>query len=111
MLTTNAAHGRMKPAHGVIVANPVTTPMQSPASVGLPCFNHSMPVQTVKAVLAASALFTAAKAAPPVEANAEPPLKPNQPNQSRPVPNATKGRLKRKHKPNRTTKTIHESII
>jgi hypothetical protein len=67
--------------------------MHRPTSEGLPLRSHSIATQTVRAVEAVISELTAAMAALPVDARAEPPLKPNQPNQRSAVPSATKGIL------------------
>ena len=93
MPMTKAAHGRTKPAHGVMVARPAIAPTQSPTIDGLPKRIHSMSTHTERAVDAAISELTAAYAAPPVDASAEPPLKPKQPNHRSAVPRPTKGML------------------
>ena len=95
---TNAPHGRTNPAAGVIVARQATAPTQRPTNDGIPFLYQSIPVQTVRAVEAEISEFTAAKAALPVLARADPPLKPNQPNHRRPVPRATNLFKRRKEK-------------
>ena len=69
----NAAHGRTNPAHGVMVARPAMAPTQTPTRLGRFMRHQSMNIQTVRAALAATSELVAAKAAPPVEARAEPP--------------------------------------
>ena len=67
--------------------------MQAPSADGLrPCI-QSKNIQP--SIAAAEAVFVVAKAiaAVPLAANAEPALKPNQPNQSIPVPRITNGTL------------------
>src|SRR5215204_667298 len=75
-----------KPAAGVIATRPTTAPIQNPSTEGFLPFNTSKNIQDKPA--AAAAVFVVAKAdtARPLAANAEPPLKPNQPNHNKPVP-------------------------
>ena len=82
-----------KAAAGVIVAKPAIAPTHAPTRVGLPSIFHSSKSQKKSAVEAAISEFIAATTAEPLAARAEPPLKPNQPNQRRPVPRATNGML------------------
>ena len=72
MPMTKAAHGRTKPAHGVMVARPAIAPTQSPTIDGFPNRIHSMSTHTERAVDAAISELTAAYAAPPVDASAAP---------------------------------------
>lgn len=88
-----APQGWMKPAAGVTVAKPAMEPTQSPTHPGRPRWIQSMINQRNKATEAAVYEFTAAPTAVPLVAKAEPALKPNQPNQSKAVPKATKGTL------------------
>src|SRR5687767_10160381 len=75
-----------KPEAGVIVARPETMPEAAPRTLGFPLLNHSIIAQLRPP--AAPAKWVAANAlvasAPPFKAL--PPLNPNQPTQSRPVP-------------------------
>mmetsp|Transcript_7638 Transcript_7638/g.30652 ORF Transcript_7638/g.30652 Transcript_7638/m.30652 type:complete len:211 (+) Transcript_7638:603-1235(+) len=89
----SAAHGLTYAAHGVMVAKPAIAPTQAPTRVGLPSIFHSSMSQKKRAAEAEISEFIAASAACSFAARAEPPLKPNQPNQRRPVPRATKGML------------------
>ena len=57
---TKAAHGRTKPAHGVMVASPAMAPTQRPTREGFPLRAHSRPTHTVRAVEAAISELTAA---------------------------------------------------
>ena len=59
----------------------------------MPSFHQVMNSQVHIAIEPAMSVLTKACAATPLAASAEPPLKPNQPNHSRPVPSATKAML------------------
>src|SRR3989337_3098978 len=80
-----------KPAAGVIATRPTTAPIQKPIAEGFLPRAASNNIQARPA--AADAVFVVAKAeaarAPALKAL--PALKPNQPNQSKPVPNNTNG--------------------
>src|SRR5882757_7872880 len=82
-----------KPEAGVIATNPTTAPIQKPSTEGFFPFSTSKNIHDKPA--AAAAVLVVAKAetdrAPALPA--EPALKPNQPNQSRPVPISTYGIL------------------
>src|SRR5438045_7239728 len=75
-----------KPAAGVIATSPTTAPMQNPSTDGFFPFKTSKNIHDKPA--AAAAVFVVANAdtlklfAP----SADPALKPNQPNHSKPVP-------------------------
>ena len=79
----------IKPAAGVIATRPTTAPMQVPIADGLrPCTASKMihvNAAAAEAVVVVANAFTVSRFAP----NAEPALKPNQPNHSRPVPSST----------------------
>ncbi len=79
------------PAAGVIATRPTTAPMQAPRADGLRPRIQSKNIQP--SIAAAEAVFVVANAiaAVPLAATADPALKPNQPNQSIPVPRITKG--------------------
>ena len=51
MPITKAAHGRTKPAHGVMVAKPAMAPTQTPTREGRLSRYQSMTIHTVRAVL------------------------------------------------------------
>src|SRR5258708_7474496 len=91
--TTAAPRVFTVPHDGVIATNPATTPDAAPNVVGFPSRTRStvshpsMPRQPATRVLRKIA------AAVPLAASAEPALNPNQPNQSRPTPSSTNGRL------------------
>src|SRR5579884_3659603 len=90
---TSADHVGTNPAAGVMVARPATAPVIAPDMLGFPVCHQAMSSQVTMATEAAVLVLTNATAATPVAASALPPLKPNHPNQSSPVPRATKGRL------------------
>src|SRR5665213_1669520 len=93
MPTTIAPMGETKPQDGVVATRPATAPEIMPSVVGLPCLRHSMNIQTRAPDAPASCVFTKARAACPLAAKAEPPLKPSQPTQSRPAPIIDKVKL------------------
>src|SRR5687768_9624141 len=80
-----------KPAAGVIATSPTTAPIQKASTEGFLPRRTSKNIQERPA--AAAAVFVVAKAetARALALTAEPALKPNQPNQSRPVPIKTSG--------------------
>src|SRR6185369_17329128 len=95
-----AAPGCTKPAAGVITTRPATTPEPKPRALGLPEWIHSANIQVSPAAAGARVVVVKARPAKPPAASeqlgptmAEPALKPNQPNQSRPTPSRVKGRL------------------
>ncbi len=79
----------MKPAAGVIATNPTTAPIQVPIALGFLPLTASNIIHVnaaaAEAVVVVASAFAANKLAP----KADPALKPNQPNQSKPVPNNT----------------------
>src|SRR3954452_16478884 len=81
-----AAQGGTKPLAGVIATRPATRPEAKPKEVGRPCFIHSAISQAMPPAAAAIWVVVKARAAPLPALTAEPPLKPNQPNQSMPAP-------------------------
>ena len=81
-----------KPAAGVMPTRPATAPVAAPTAVGLPSLNHSIRHQVSRP--AEAEVVVVRKGRPAVlAANMLAPLKPNQPNQSRPAPNRMKGTL------------------
>src|SRR5439155_5171104 len=74
-------------------ASPATAPVNAPTRLGLPSRFHEMNSHVHMATEPAMSVLTKACAATPFAASAEPPLKPNHPNHSRPVPKATKATL------------------
>ena len=83
---TMPCHGSTNPDAGVMVPSPATAPEIMPSTDGLPRFHHSSAIQVMAPVEAARWVATMAKTARESAASAEPPLKPNQPTQSMPVP-------------------------
>src|SRR6516162_5115701 len=81
------------PAAGVIATSPTTAPMQAPSADGLFPFSQSKNIQASMADAEAVFVVANASAAAGEAARAEPALKPNQPNQSIPVPRSTNGTL------------------
>ncbi|GAB3837017.1 hypothetical protein GCM10027610_038300 [Dactylosporangium cerinum] len=80
-------------AGGVIPTRPATAPEAAPRVVGWPSRQRSTMSQPPTAAAPATwVLKNAVEATPPV-VSAEPALKPNQPNHSRPAPRMTSGRL------------------
>jgi len=65
----------------------------APTAVALPVRRRSRRVQTRRVAAGASMVFAKAKAAEALAARALPPLKPNQPNQSRAAPRRVRGTL------------------
>src|SRR3954462_1842371 len=88
-----AAHGCTYPAAGVTVARPATAPVIAPVILGRCSRHQERKSHATMPTAAAVFVLTKAAAATPLAARALPPLKPNQPNQSRPVPSATKATL------------------
>src|SRR5689334_12669089 len=91
--TTAAPIGVTKPQDGVTATRPATTPEAAPKVVGRPSRNRSTASQHNMPRQPATSVLRKMTAALPSTANAEPALKPNQPNHSRPTPSSTKGRL------------------
>ena len=83
---TNAPAGPTKPEAGVIVPRPATIPVTIPRTEGLPCLVHSIIIQDREPEAADIWVTSIAIPASPLAANAEPPLKPNQPTHSMPAP-------------------------
>src|SRR5688572_5169962 len=88
-----AAIGVTKPEAGVMATRPATRPVAAPRAVGLPLASHSVAHQESRAPAAARCVAAKATAASPPAATAEPALKPNQPNHSRPAPRMVSGML------------------
>jgi len=88
-----APMGRTKPAAGVIPTNPPKNPLAIPIAVGLPRKIHSISIHVKPPAEAAIVVLTKAVVARELEESALPPLKPNQPNQSKPIPRRTNGTL------------------
>ena len=83
---TTPCHGSTNPDAGVMVPRPATAPEIRPSTEGFPRVIHSRNIQVSAPVEAARWVAVIAKAARELAPSAEPPLKPNQPTQSRPVP-------------------------
>ncbi len=79
------------PAAGVIATRPTTAPMQAPSAEGFLPRNQSKKIQPSMAEALAVLVVAKATAASPLAFRALPALKPNQPNQSMPVPSRTNG--------------------
>ena len=75
-----------KPAPGVMATKPTTAPMQKPSTDGFLPFSTSRNIQLKPAAAAAVFVVANADTDKVVAPNAEPALKPNHPNQSKPVP-------------------------
>src|SRR3989442_7031297 len=90
---TSAAGAVTYPAAGVIPTRPTTAPVAAPTAVIFPVRIESSTAQVSTAAAAAAFVFTNASAAVPFAASADPALKPNQPNHSRPAPIRTSGTL------------------
>src|SRR5688572_16366936 len=82
-----------KPAAGVIATRPTTAPIQKPSADGFLPRAASHRIQARPAAADAVFVVANAEAAKAPALKALPALKPNQPNQSKPVPNNTKGTL------------------
>src|SRR5258708_38688179 len=89
----NEPIGVTNPAHGVMATSPATAPEQAPRTVAFPLCSASIRLQLTVAAAAAVLVFTNAATAEVPADSALPALKPNQPNQSRPVPRAVIVRL------------------
>ena len=76
-----------------MVAKPAIAPEAVPRVVGLPSLTHSITVHMAIPAIPARWVETKAVAAISLAARALPPLKPNHPNQRRPVPIMVMGRL------------------
>ena len=81
-----ALPGVTKPAAGVIVTRPATTPEQKPRTLAFPLSKYSATAQVNAATPVAKVVVQKAFAATPSAARAEPALKPYQPTQRMPVP-------------------------
>src|ERR1700733_11328641 len=79
------------PAAGVMATSPTTAPTQNPTTEGFFPFITSKNIQERPAAAAAVFVVEKADTARLFAANAEPALKPNQPNHSKPVPINTYG--------------------
>src|SRR5688500_15222983 len=75
-----------KPAPGVMATKPTTAPMQKPTTDGFLPLATSKNIHDKPAAAAAVLVVPKADTARPLALKADPALKPNQPNQSSPVP-------------------------
>src|SRR4051794_19327568 len=85
--------GLTNPAAGVMATRPATAPDAAPRVVQRPSRNFSTTTQPIIAAAVAVLVLTNAKPARLLAPSAEPALKPNQPNHSRPAPSKVNGRL------------------
>src|SRR5579871_536194 len=81
------------PQAGVMATRPATAPEAAPREVALPWWNHSIRHQVMAAMAVAVLVVTKALQARALAAQAEPALKPNQPNHRRLAPKSTMVRL------------------
>ena len=88
-----AETGPTKPDPGVIATSPATAPDAAPRTVGLPRYAHSAIIHERAAAAVEIWVTTKAEVAREPDATALPPLKPNQPNQSRAAPKTVMVRL------------------
>src|SRR3954462_13168491 len=95
---------------GVIATRPATTPEAAPSDVAWPSRIFSVSSQPSEAAPVATIVLTQTTDAELLAARAEPALKPNQPNHSRPAPVMTRvrlcGRIGSRPKPTRLPSTI-----
>src|SRR3954452_24892306 len=95
---------------GVIGTRPATTPEGAPSEGECPSRNFSVTSQPSEAAPVATMVLTQTTEAVLLAARAEPALKPNQPNHSRPAPVITRvrlcGRIGSRPKPTRLPSTI-----
>src|SRR5262245_5299929 len=89
----NPESGVTKPAAGVTATSPTTAPVAAPTAVGRPERLKSSATQVLNPAAPAANVEAKAVAAIPSAARAEPALKPNHPNQSRPAPSKVNGTL------------------
>src|ERR671932_1416234 len=88
-----ADQGTRKAQAGVMATRPDTAPDAAPSEVGCPSRIFSTSSQPRTAAAVATWVLVKASPARPLAARADPALKPNQPNHSRPAPSITNGRL------------------
>src|SRR5882757_10367693 len=89
---TMPCHGATKPDAGVIVPSPATAPEIMPSTDGLRRVLHSIAPQVSAPAQAARWVAMIAITARELAPSADPPLKPNQPTHSRPVPTTASDR-------------------
>src|SRR5690606_10396857 len=82
-----------KPAAGVIATRPTTAPIQNPRADGFLPLTASNNIQQRPAAAQAVLVVANAEAASGLAPMALPPLNPNHPNHSKPVPSKTNGML------------------
>src|SRR5688500_2492596 len=90
---TSAPSTLTAPHEGVIATRPATIPDAAPSEVALPSRMRSVSSHASMAAAVATVVVTKVEPAVPLEAVAEPALKPYQPNHSSPAPSITNGRL------------------
>src|ERR1700722_1991645 len=78
--------GSTKPDAGVIATRPATAPEMQPSTDGLPLAIHSANIQPSAAAAVAICVTAIALTARPLDATADPALKPNQPTHSSDAP-------------------------
>ena len=83
---TMPAHGATKPDAGVMVPSPAIAPEIMPSTDGFRRVDHSSAAQVSAPAQADRCVDVIAITARGLAVNAEPPLKPNQPTHSMPVP-------------------------
>src|SRR5687767_15903998 len=74
-----------------MATRPATAPIAAPSTDGVPLWSQLMVTHVISAMAAAGLVVTNALAARPFAPSAEPALKPNQPNHSRPAPRTVIG--------------------
>src|SRR5690349_2656590 len=89
----SAPIGLTDPQDGVMPTRPATAPDAAPRVVALPSRTRSTTSQPATAAAPAIWVLKNATPAEPPADRAEPALKPNQPNHSRPAPRTTRGML------------------
>src|SRR5512141_1018268 len=93
MPMTSAPNAPTKPDAGVIATSPATAPDAMPRTDGLPLVNHSANIHASAAAAVANCVTNIAMPARPLEATADPALKPNQPTHRRDAPISVSVRL------------------
>src|SRR5689334_23656843 len=85
--------GRTKPEAGVMATRPATAPEMAPSTEGLPLAIHSANIHASAAAAVAICVTAIAMPARPLDATADPALKPNQPTHSSEAPITEYARL------------------
>src|SRR4051794_41372500 len=93
MPITRAPAGSTYPEAGVMATSPATAPEMIPRTLGLPWATHSALIQARPAAAAAICVTAIAIPAAPLDATAEPALKPNQPTHRSEAPVSDRTRL------------------